>query len=185
MSSSWHNLTQLNSLCPGAQCAGAGGGADAGAGPCPHEWPGAAGGLQVWHPRPSPAVRHGHCEHNHPQGDWSPDDLPGIGVRSSIFSRLCWVFKLHPTLSCFGKMRNIFREKKKKNYILVPGSSNYSLDNGAGSPDSLPWRQTICHGWTSAPPSDKSGPVQVNKKKLCWINIIFTEENLEQKTCWA
>ena len=63
-------------------------------------------------------------------------------------------------------MRNIFREKKKKNYILVPGSSNYSLDNGAGSPDSLPWRQTICHGWTSAPPSDKSGPVQVYKKKL-------------------
>ena len=80
-------------------------------------------------------------------------------------------------------MRNIFREKK--NYILVPGSSNYSLDNGAGSPDSLPWRQTICHGWTSAPPSDKSGPVQVKKKKLktLFIDIIFTEENLEQKTC--
>ena len=52
-------------------------------------------------------------------------------------------------------MRNIFRDKKKYYIImLVPGSTNYSLDNGAGPPDSLPWCQTICHGWDPAPPPD-------------------------------
>ena len=44
----------------------------------------------------------------------NPPNLLGISVRSSLFSGLCRVFKLHPTLSCFGKMRNIFRKRKEE-----------------------------------------------------------------------
>lgn len=59
----------VSRLCAGAECAGADGRADAGAGPRQHERPDAAGGDQVWHPRPPSAVRHGHGQHNHPQAD--------------------------------------------------------------------------------------------------------------------
>ena len=41
--------------------------------------------------------------------------------------------------------------KREKYFVIVPGSTNYSLDNGAGPPDSLPWCQTICHGRAPAP----------------------------------
>ena len=101
-------------MCAGAECAGDGGRADAGAGPRPHERPDAAGGDQVRHPRPPPAVRHGHSQHNHPQPDRNVDDSLVICVRPSLFPRLCWVVELHSALSCFGKMRNICRGKKRK-----------------------------------------------------------------------
>ena len=156
-------------LCAGAQCAGAGGRADAGVGPRPHERPDAAGGDQVRHPRPPPAVRHGHGQHNHPQPDrWDQGDYPLYWGVTDVFSGILMivlssVFTLPSFLGYVGSSNyirpclvlvkwEIFSVRKREKYfVIVPGSTNYSLDNGAGPPDSLPWCQTICHGRAPAP----------------------------------
>ena len=56
--------------------------------------------------------------------------------------------------------------------MSVPGSPNYSLDNGAGPPDSLPWCQTICHGGHTDPPPGQSGSLQVRIENGTFLELL-------------
>ena len=98
----------------GPECVGAGVGAGARTGPRPHERAGAPGCLQVRHPRPPPAVRHGRGQLSHHQrsrsalaSDHSDQSLHFIVFSGVLLIILSSAFILPSFLGYFGSSNYI------------------------------------------------------------------------------